>query len=169
VKTRIIVHIILGLAGVVTIGNLRAFAQFENSPDHFDAEDELLVKSRVAAQPTKVHYEGKVTLPYGAVCNGQKLDPGRYAVSVNSDGKTAHLTLNQNGHIVSVDGKQTAQTQSRVRNEVLLVRNGSDHRLSEMQVARVHLVFDSAAGSAPAAGGRPTVESLPLVLVASRQ
>ena len=118
------------------------------------------------AQTVNAHYEASLTLPYSVKCNGQNVPAGRYNVSVNSDGKTARLTLNAQGvparRAVNLSGVSAAAapgSKTGMRDEVLVSRNGEAHQLAELHVAQLRLVFDPTA-KAPAAG----VDSLTLTL-----
>jgi hypothetical protein len=76
VKTARLITCSIGLAVLVTVGSLRAHAQFEVDPDHYETRDaEPLPQSKTSAlgQVANLHYEGSFVLPYrlhatGAVC-----------------------------------------------------------------------------------------------------
>src|SRR5260370_39405837 len=82
------------LAGFAALATPRGYGQSEVAPDHFDSPNtepfrQTKTKEGDAAETGKVHFDGKVTLPYSLICAGKRLLPGLYTVSLRSDGKTA--------------------------------------------------------------------------------
>ena len=134
-KTKRIATYIIGLTLLTTLaGGSKAFAQFEIDPDHFDTPAESI-------QTTKMHYEGKFTLPYTVQCHGQSLPPGKYSVSLDSDGRTGQVTLLRKGQAVRIQG--VAQRQNYPSRSVFVVeRGGGLAQLSMIHAAQIDLKFD---------------------------
>ncbi len=140
--TRLHIYIV-GLLFAAFVGGSKAYAQFEIDPDHFDSPDtQSLPKSKSSAigQATKVHFEGKVTLPYSVQCDGRSLGSGKYLVSFDSDGRMAHVTLHRGGH---ADRFQAiAQQRDQLTENALVVeRNGGLPQLSMIQAGHLDLMF----------------------------
>jgi hypothetical protein len=89
-----------------------------------------------------VRFDGKVTLPYTLMCAGKKLLPGRYMVSLRSDGKTGRATLNQKGQTLEIAGAVRLPSDPHARNILLVECLGKAHRLSAIHVNEMELVFD---------------------------
>jgi hypothetical protein len=175
VNTLRLVACFIGMAVLITLGSARAYAQFEVDPDHYENRDtEPLPQSRtnVPGQIAKVHYEGNFTLPYSVQCNRSSLPPGKYLITVDSEGRTARVTLNRRGHSVRIEGiTQEQRPNQNHRGNVLVVeRNGAAHQLSQIQVAEVDLVFSPALGFEGPADRKPrNLQELPLILADSRK
>ena len=97
-KTARITRYIIGLTVLTTlVGGSRAHAQFEIDPDHFETTD-------TPTQAAKTHYVGKFTLPYTVQCDGRSLPSGKYSISLDSDGRIAHVTLLRKGQDFRIQG-----------------------------------------------------------------
>jgi len=142
---RLHIYIVGLLLLVAFVSGSKAFAQFEIDPDHFDSPDAgSLPKSKpnAAGKAGKVNFEGRVTLPYTVQCNGQSLPPGKYFVSLNADGRTAHVTLHQKGHAVRFQG--IAKPQNRLmRNALVVERTEGLHQLSMIHAGHLDLLLNS--------------------------
>jgi len=138
-KTTWMMKIVIGLAGLAAIGSTRTCAQAEVDPDHFDTTNtEPLTQPQThinAQQTAKLNYGGNFTLPYHLQCNGRNLLPGKYFLALNSDGRTARLTLNRKGQVVRIDGIKQNQNRDQKRNGLIVERSGKLHRLSVIHVA----------------------------------
>jgi hypothetical protein len=163
----------LGLAVLVTVGSPRAWAQSDVDPDHYEIRDpEPLPQSKtnVPGRVDKMHYEGNFILPYSLQCNRSNLPPGKYSISVDSEGRTVRVTLNRRGHSMKIEGITPRQNQNRGRNVLVVERNGANHQLSLIQVAQLDLVFSSVLGFERPANGKPrNLQELPLILADSRK
>jgi hypothetical protein len=142
-----VVAIYIGLLGSATLGAACAYAQSEIDPDHFDSPNtEPMPQPRTAgSKVTEFRYDGTLSLPYSVLCNGKKLAPGKYAISVRFDGKVAHATFNQNGHAIEIAGvvPTEAPKQHDKRDEVVVVENNKkEPALSVVRVAGFDFVFD---------------------------
>ncbi len=111
-----IIRMFAGLAGLAALGGSPAYGQAEIDPNHFEAPNvEPLEKAKTNAnsQAASVRYEGKFSLPYIVQCNGVSLRPGNYSVSLRSDGKVGHATLNQGGQAIGITGVMDKQGRKR--------------------------------------------------------
>jgi hypothetical protein len=160
-KTTRIATYIIGLTLLTTLaGGAKAYAQFEIDPDHFETPAE-------STQAAKTHYEGKFTLPYTVQCHGRSLPPGKYSVSLDSDGKTGQATLLGKGQAVTVQG--IVRRQSRPSRGALVVeRTGGMTQLSMIHAAQLDLKFNG--GVEHASGvGQKRIETLVLIPTNSRE
>jgi hypothetical protein len=135
-RTAKITKILFFLVGFAVFATLRCYGQAEVDPDHFDSPSDV-------ARTEKARFDGKVTIPYSVTCNGKRLQPGRYMVSLRSDGKTGRVTLNQNGQTIEIAGAVWPPAASHAGNSVLVECIGKAHRLAAIHVAEMELVFDS--------------------------
>ena len=154
-KTARIAGYIIGLTVLTTlVGGSKAHAQFEIDPDHFETTD-------TPTRAAKMHYEGKVTLPYTVQCKGRSLPPGKYSVSLDSDGMTGQVTLLRKGQVLRIQG--VAQRQShQLRNSLVVERNGGLPQLSMIHASAMDLKFDGGT-KGKSDGGRRAVEKLMLI------
>jgi hypothetical protein len=135
-KTAKITKLLIILVGFAVLATFRCYGQAEIDPDHFDSPSDV-------ARTEKVRYDGKVTIPYSLTCNGKRLQPGHYTVSLRSDGKTGRATLNQNGQTIEIAGAVRQPADPHARNTVLVECIGKAHRLAAIHVEEMELVFDS--------------------------
>jgi hypothetical protein len=172
-KTMPFVAACAGLAFVMMFGTPRAYAQAEVDPDHYDTPEAPAsqpTRANTAHEAAQVHYEGSFLLPHSLQCNGKHLAPGKYSLSLSSDGKTTRLMLNRKGQVLHVEGVTQQHSRNQEQNALIVKRSGTINRL-----AMIHLAdFDFFVGPAPklepttsGAGGR--VEKLPLILAESRK
>ena len=137
-----IIGIFAGCMGFAALGAAPARAQ-EVAPDHFElsnTESFENAKTSATSEATALRYDGKVTLPYSVQCSGKSLPPGKYSVSLHSDGKIVQATLKQKDQVVAVQGTAYKQA-SKYENAALLVElKGKTRKLSAIQVA--DLVFE---------------------------
>ena len=135
---------LFGLAAIVLLAGPKAYAQFEIDPDHFETkEPEPLqpLKTGASISPAKVHYAGSVTLTYALECNHQSLPPGKYAVSLDSDGATAEATLNRKGVAVRLQGVLQKQNRYRGKEALVVERSQGLHHLSAIHLPQFDLMF----------------------------
>jgi hypothetical protein len=167
-KTVWMKKIFIGLAGLAALGSPRAYAQSEIDPDHFEmtnTEPFQQSKTRTDSQVAKLHYEGNFTLPYRLQCKGKNLPPGKYSVSLNSDGRTAQVTLYRKGQAVRIEGIKQKKTRNRRRDALIVERRGTTHQLSLIHVAQIDLLFSPTPAVEHPAHGKPrSIERLPLIL-----
>ena len=113
------------LSGLIMLGAPPARAQFEIDPDHFEApntEPFDKVKTDTASDVGTIRYDGEFRLAHTVQCNGKSLRPGRYSVSLPSDGKVVRATLNQDGQAIGIGGVGVVHRQvQRHGNDALIV------------------------------------------------
>jgi hypothetical protein len=122
VKTLGLIACLVGLALLVTLGSSRAQAQAEIDPDHYETVDAIakpLPQSKaVTPRPVgKINCEGDFLLTSSVRCNTSSLPPGKYLISVNSEGRTVRITLNRR----EAEGIIQAQNRNRRRNTAISV------------------------------------------------
>ena len=145
-KVLSMIGIFAGLTALSVLGGRPARAQSEIDPDHFESPNvEPLEKanSNASSEAMAVRYEGKFSLPYEVQCNGRRLPPGRYSVSVRSGGEVGQATLNQKDETIGIPGIVQKQTHKRGSEALIVELRGKVRRLSAIQVAELDLVFNS--------------------------
>ena len=153
--------VFVGLLWSVMLGPAGAYAQAEIDPDHFDSPNAQPIPQRVRL----LRYDGTFSLPYSVRCNGKKLAPGKYSISLRFDGKVGRATLNQKNHAIEI--APVVQTDApKQRDEVVVVENNQTGRtLSVVRVSSFDLVFDPK-HSADASDGTPApTKTLPLRVI----
>jgi hypothetical protein len=122
-----IVGILAGLSGLIAIGAPSARAQSEVDPDHFESpnvESFERAKINTSRGAMAIRYDGKFTLPYTVQCSGKSLPPGRYSVSLHSDGKVGHATLKQRGRAIGIPVVVQKQAHKYDINALIVELNG---------------------------------------------
>jgi hypothetical protein len=152
-----IIRYILGLTVLTTlVGASQAHAQSEIDPDHFETTDTL-------TQAAPLHYVGKFILPYTVQCDGRRLPPGRYSISLDSDGRVARATLLRKGQAFKIQG--IAQRQNHPsRNALVVERNGGVPQLSVIHASQMELKLDRGVEHRTG-GARGTIDELALIAV----
>jgi len=172
VKTARLITCSIGLAVLVTVGSLRAHAQFEVDPDHYETRDaEPLPQSKTSAlgQVANLHYEGSFVLPYRLQCNRSSLPPGRYSIAVDSEGRAVRVTVNGRGYTTRIEGIAKRQRPNHRRDALVVEHNGGIHQLSVIHVPQLDLVFSPTLGFEHPEDGKPrNLQEIPLIL-ASRK
>jgi hypothetical protein len=148
VTTAKVIKLLVIFAGFTALATPRCYSQSEIDPDHFDSPNteplpQPKSKEGNAAKAEKVRVDGKVTLPYTLVCAGKTLLPGRYTVSLRSDGKTGRAILNQKGQVMEIAGVVRLPADPHARSILMIECVGKAHRLSAVQVKEMKLVFDA--------------------------
>ncbi|MGC1647001.1 MAG: hypothetical protein WA741_14385 [Candidatus Sulfotelmatobacter sp.] len=137
---------LFGLAVMVSLGGPHAYAQFEIAPDHFDEREPEPIhplNANTPSQSTKIQYAGNVTLPYTLQCTDRILPPGKYSVSLDSDGRTARVTLNRKDAAATLQGFAHRQNRYHGGEALVVERNGGRYRLSAIHLAQLDLVFNA--------------------------
>ena len=148
----------VGLLGSVMLHPSRAYAQAEIEPDHFDSPN---------AQPTPqlvrlLRYDGTFSLPYSVLCNGKKLAPGKYSVSLRFDGKVGRATLNQKNHAIEIASVVQMEAPKQ-HDEVVVVENNQTGRtLSVIRVSGFDFVLDPKLSADPSDGSPAWTKKLSL-------
>ena len=158
------------LAFSVALGGPSVYAQQEIDPDHFDsANTESMPQPKtVDSKVRAIWFHGTFSLPYGVLCKGKKLAPGKYSISLRSDGKVGQVTFNQKGQSIEIAG--VIQTEvPKQRAEAIVVENNKNGRtLSLVRISGFAFVFDPNhfAASSPNSMSR-RIERLPLRVIAT--
>jgi hypothetical protein len=163
-----VVAIFVGLVASAILGASCAQAQSEVDPDHFDSPNTEPMPQPKAPANTRIdtiRYEGQFTLPHEVRCNGISLLPGKYSVSLRSNGKVGQATLNRKGYATEIAGIVETQSAKR-RNEVIVENNGKGRALSVIRVSGFDFVFDPkhSVDPAPDSKGAP-VEKVVLTMI----
>jgi hypothetical protein len=114
-------------------------------------------------KPVSGHYQGKVTLSHRVRCNGTTLAPGKYEVSLQSDGRTVELSLNRRGRIVTVTGSAYNKALNTERGYLVVERRGNTRRLSVVHIGLVEVAFAPEKNAAQLPAGPASLEVLPLL------
>ncbi|HKV63440.1 MAG TPA: hypothetical protein VJO16_16130 [Candidatus Acidoferrum sp.] len=140
-----ILEILAGLLVLAALGGSPACAQSEIAPDQFESPNvEPFEKPKVNARgdAMAIRYDGKVTLPFTLQCNRKSLPPGRYSVSLQSDGKTGQATLKRRGRAIDIAGMVHKQAQKYESDTLVVELNGRTRRLSAIHLAELDFVFE---------------------------
>jgi hypothetical protein len=158
--------IYVALAAFAIFGVPHAYAQ--EGYDHFDAPNlEPFEKAKINtnSQAASVRLEGNFSLPYSVQCHGKSLPPGKYLLSLRSDGRTAQLTLNRDGQAMKFEGLTQKQALDRRPDALVVEHSGKSRQLSLIQIGQLDLILTSDPVLEHPSGGRPrTIEKLPLRL-----
>lgn len=152
--------------------SIPAWTQAEINPDHYDEPNVVPVqtaKVKTPADTGTVRYLGSFRLPYALQCHGAKLGPGKYSLTLRSDGVRGHAILKQNGQAIAVPGvlRQPAQTDG--KDSIVVKHDGTSRRLVEIQAATLHFVVDSDPPTPAASDRKATqVERIPLLATVTR-
>jgi hypothetical protein len=149
------------LLGLFTLGPPRAYPQAEIDPDHFDSPNAKPISQLVRL----IRYDGTFSLPYSVLCNGKKLAPGKYSISLRFDGQIGHATLNQQNHTIEI--APVVQTEApKQRDEVVVAENNQTGRtLSLVRVSGFDFVFDPKHSAHPSDGNPARTKKLPLKVI----
>lgn len=150
-----------GLLGSAMLPPSRAYAQAEIQPDHFDSPNTQPTPQQVRL----LRYDGTFSLPYSVLCNGKKLAPGKYSISLRFDGKVGRATLNQKKHAIEI--ARVVQTEApKQRDEVVVVKSNQTGRtLSVVRVSGFDFVFDPKHSADPSDGSPAWTNKLSLKMI----
>lgn len=156
----------------LALGSRGAYAQQEIDPDHFDPPTtEPIPQPRTADSKIRViRYHGTFSLPNSVRCGGKKLDPGKYFISVRSDGKVGHATLIQKGRAIEI--ARVIQTEApQQSNEVVVEENNKNGRtLSLVRISGFAFVFSPRHSTDSSPNSTPIrTEKLPLTVIATNK
>ena len=152
--------ILTSLAAGIALAAPPARAQFEIDPDHFDSPsmvhfDHPRTEANSEGAVANVHYEGRFTLPDSVQCNGERLCPGKYSISLRADGKIGQATLNQKNETIGI-GVVAQKQARRAGGDALVVElNRGTRKLSEIQIAHLDLILDSRLSIASTSDSKP--------------
>jgi len=156
-----VIALFLGLLGSVMLGPSRAYAEAEIDPDHFDSPNAQPIPQLVRV----IRYDGTFSLPYSVLCNGKKLAPGRYSISLRFDDQVGRATLNQKNHAIEI--ARVVQTEApKQRDQVIVVENNQTGRtLSVVRVSGFDFVFDPKHSADPLDDSPARTKTLPLKVI----
>ena len=147
-KSKWWIGIVASLAVGIVVAAPSARAQFEIDPDHFDSPnrvpfDQSKTKANSEAAAATVRYEGRVRLPYSVQCNGKRLHPGKYAISLRADGKVGQVTLSRNDETMDIGGVVQKQARKAGSDALFVELSRGKRKLLEIQVAQLDLILSS--------------------------
>lgn len=144
-------------------------AQSEIDPDQFESpntEPFSLAKPSADSQVAEMRYEGRFALPYSVLCSGNQLAPGKYTLSLRSNGKVGQATLSLKGQTVGIADVVQRQSHKRGSNTPIVEAKGKIRTLSAIQVAEFDFVFDPYRQTDSLSKSKPGYfEKLPLTLL----
>jgi hypothetical protein len=158
---------VTALTLLMALGGAGAYAQAEIDPDHFDSPNtEPFDQRKTQSQAHATRYDGNFSLPYAVQCSGKQLAPGKYSVSLRSDGKVGHGVLKSKSQFIKITSVVHPQGCKRGADVVVVGSNGKVRTLSAIQVAGVIFVFDPIFKRGASSSSRnECIETLPLTLV----
>jgi len=120
-------------------------AQSEIDPDHFDSANPEAIESgnkSVSGEALPLRYQGTFKLQYAAECNGKRLAPGDYTVSLRGNGKEGQVILQHNGHTVGFAGEVRPQNHTNEHDALLVKIHGKTRTLCVIQMAQMEVVLE---------------------------
>ena len=140
--------ILASLAAGILLTAPSGRAQFEIDPDHFDSPnmglfDQSKTRANSEAAAATVRYEGRVRLPYAVQCNGKRLHPGKYAISLRADGKVGQVTLSRNDETMDIGGVVQKQARKAGSDALFFELSRGKRKLLQIQVAQLDLILSS--------------------------
>jgi hypothetical protein len=160
---------VIPLALLIALGGTGAYAQQEIDPDHFDSPITEPPDQPKSSQNhgSETRYDGHFALPYAVKCSGKQLGPGKYSVSLRSDGKVGHGVLKSKSQSIEITSVVHAQVLKRGADVVVVGSKGYVRTLSAIQIPGVNFVFDPISTlDNTFSSKKKHVEILPLTLMA---
>jgi hypothetical protein len=133
------IAVFAGLLGSVALSPFRAYAQTEIDPDHYDSPNAQAVSQLVRL----LRYDGTFSLRYSVLCNGKKLDPGKYSISLRFDGQVGRATLNQKNHTIEIARAVQTEAPKQCDEGVVVGNNQTRRTLSLIRVSSFDFVVRS--------------------------
>jgi hypothetical protein len=94
---------VTALTLLMALGSAGAYAQAEIDQGHFDSPNtEPFDPPKTQSQAHATRYDGNFSLPYAVQCSGKQLAPGKYSVSLRSDGKVDHGVLKSKSQFIEI-------------------------------------------------------------------
>lgn len=119
---------VTALTLLMALGGAGAYAQAE---DHFDSPNtEPFDQPKTQSQEHATRYGGNFSLPYAVQCRGKQLAPGKYSVSLRSDGKVDHGVLKSKSQFIEITSVVHPQGSKRGADVVVVGSNGKVRTLS---------------------------------------
>lgn len=111
----------------------------------------------------KTEFGGQFNLPYEVQCAGLKLAAGRYAISLDRQGKSQTVILTRAGQSVRLTAKAVFPSSRRGGSAILVRRNGLDRKLEAVYVDKLRLVlYLDSEQFLQASSGDPQIERVPI-------
>ena len=159
------IAVFVGLLGSVMLGPSGAYAQAEIDPDHFDSPNAQPIPQLVRL----LRYDGTFSLPYSVLCNGKKLAPGKYSISLRFGGKVGRATLNQKNHAIEI-APVVQMEAPKQRDETIVVENSQTGRtLSVIRVSGFDFVFNAKHSADPSDDSPARRKTLPLKVIVRKE
>ena len=134
---------VTALTLLMALGGAGACAQVEIDQDHFDSlNTEPFGQPTSQSQEHATRYDGNFSLPYALRCRGKQLAPGKYSISLRSDGKFDHGVLKSKRQFIEITSVVHPQGSQRGADVVVVGSNGRARTLSAIRVEGVNFVFD---------------------------
>jgi hypothetical protein len=135
---------LLFLMALVVLWGSGAYAQSEVDPDHFESPNKKPFPQPKphADSQEEMRYEGRFALPYSLLCGGNRLAPGKYSISLRSDGKVAQALLRLRGQGLTISGVAQKQSHKRTNNALIVENKGKVRTLSIIQMAEFDFIID---------------------------
>ena len=160
---------VTALTLLIALGGAGAYAQQEIDPDHFDSPS-VEPPGQPKTEQNQVgasRYDGNFSLPYAVQCSGKKLAPGKYSVSLHSDGKVGHGVLKSKSQLIEITSVVHRKGSKRGTDVVVVGSKGKVRTLSAIQVAGVNFVLDPIFTlDTSSSSTKKHFETLPLTLMA---
>jgi len=94
---------VTALTLLMALGGAGACAQVEIDQDHFDSlNTEPFGQPTSHSQEHATRYDGNFSLPYALQCRGKQWAPGKYSISLRSDGKFDHGVLKSKRQFIEI-------------------------------------------------------------------
>jgi hypothetical protein len=133
---------VTALTLLMALGGAGAYAQVGIDRDHFDSPNtELFDQPRTQSQAHATRYDGNFSLPYALQCRGKQWAPGKYSISLRSDGKFDHGVLKSKRQFIEITSVVHPQGSQRGADVVVVGSNGRVRTLSAIRVAGVNFAF----------------------------
>jgi hypothetical protein len=128
---------------LMALGGAGACAQVEIDQDHFDSlNTEPFGQPTSQSQEHAARYDGNFSLPYALQCRGKQWAPGKYSISLRSDGKLDHGVLKSKSQFIQITSVVHLQGSKRGADVVAVGSNGRVRTLSVIRVPGVNFGFD---------------------------
>ena len=172
-KIPLVIRTLSCMLGLLTLGASCAYAQSEIDPDHFDSpntEPFRQPKPKGDGQVAETKYERRFELPYSVLCGGKKLAPGKYTLSLRSDGKVARAILDLMGQAIEIAGVVQSQARKPMNSALIVEGKGEIRTLSAIQVTEFDFIFGPNHQTDSSQKRKPALfERLPITLSAPKR
>jgi len=112
-------------------------AQAEVAPDQYEFSH-TEITSAPSAKETKADFAGKFLLPYNVKCSGRNLRPGRYLISVKSEGTSRVITIHGERANVNIPARLVPANQGATGSTLIVRRSGQGRQLEGVYVEQLN-------------------------------